>query len=147
MEKHSYHRTIAVSASPEETLKKISQVNLWWKKSFNGKAEKVNDEFVIPFGKAGESFVNFKITEHVPGKKVVWSVTDCYLPWFTDKKEWNNTRVVFELSTDNQSTKLDFTHEGLVPGIECYEACEKGWDGHVTMSLLNFINSGTGNPD
>ena len=148
MEKKNYHRTITVNASPEEAMKKISQINHWWKHNFTGSAEKLNDKFKVPFGELnGErSFVDFVVSEFMPNKKVVWKVTDCNLPWFKDKKEWNNTEVVFEISAVNGKTKIDFTHIGLVPGIECYEACEKGWNGHVTNSLVSFINDGKGNP-
>jgi len=30
----------------------------------------------------------------------------------------------------------------LVPEVECYDVCEKGWDGHETESLVKFINEG-----
>jgi len=142
MEIKNYHRTIVVNASAEEAMKKISQINFWWKKDFSGNTGKMNDKFTVPFGE--NSFVDFVISEMMPNKKVVWKVTDCYLPWFNDKKEWNNTEVVFELSEENGQgkTKIDFTHIGLVPGIECYDACEKGWDGHITESLVKFINEG-----
>ncbi|HEX4851903.1 MAG TPA: SRPBCC domain-containing protein [Puia sp.] len=146
MENKNYHRTITVNASPEEAMKKISQINLWWKKDFSGSAEKLHDDFVVPFGIEGESFVNFRVSELKPGKKVVWKVTDCFLPWFNDKKEWNDTEVVFEISSENNKTKIDFTHIGLVPGIECYDACEKGWDGHVKTSLVKLMNEGVGEP-
>jgi len=142
IESKNYHRTIVVNASPEEAMKKISQINLWWRKDFSGSAAKLSDEFTVPFGELnGEiSFVDFVISEFVPNKKIVWKVDDCNLPWFKNKKEWNNTEVVFELSEENDKTKIDFTHIGLVPEVECYEACEKGWDGHITKDLVKFIN-------
>ena len=148
MEKKNYHRTITINASPGEAMKKISQVNNWWKHDFTGRAEKLNDKFTVPFGQLnGEnSFVDFVVSEFKPNQKMVWKVTDCNMPWFKDKKEWNNTEVVFEISSGTNKTKIDFTHIGLVPGVECYDACEKGWDGHVTNSLLSFINDGKGNP-
>jgi hypothetical protein len=148
MESKNYHRTITVNASSAEAMKKISQVDKWWKHDFSGNAGKLNDTFQVPFGDLnGErSFVDFVVSEFEPNRKMVWKVTDCNLPWFKDKKEWNNTEVVFEISSDTNKTKIDFTHIGLVPGIECYDACEKGWDGHVTNSLLSFINEGKGNP-
>jgi hypothetical protein len=140
-EKKDFNRTIIVDASAEEAMKKISQVNLWWKKDFSGSAEKLNDTFTIPFTQP--SFVDFVVSEFVPDKKAVWKVTDCYLPWFQDKKEWNNTEVIFELSEENGKAKIDFTHVGLVQEIECYDVCEKGWDGHIN-NLAKFINEGKG---
>jgi Activator of Hsp90 ATPase homolog 1-like protein len=143
-EKRDYHRTITANASAEEAMKKISQINFWWKKDFSGSAEQLNDTFTVPFSEP--SFVDFVVSEFVPGKKVVWKVTDCYLPWFQDKKEWNNTEVVFELSEENDNTKIDFTHVGLVPEVECYDVCEKGWNGHIN-TLMKFINEGKGLPE
>lgn len=150
MENKNYHKTLMVNVSAKEAMKKISQVNLWWKKDFSGSAEKLNDTFTVPFG--DPSFVDFVVSELVPDKKVVWKVTDCYLPWFKDKKEWNNTEVVFELSEEKArpddpaglgKTQIDFTHIGLVPEVECYDVCQKGWDGHIN-TLFTFINEGKG---
>ena len=145
MENKNYNKTIMVNASAEEVMKKISQVNFWWIKDFSGSAEKLNTNFAVPFGEVnGENaFVDFVISDLVPNKKVVWKVTDCYLPWFQDKKEWNNTEVVFELSEKDGRTKIDFTHVGLVPEVECYNVCEKGWNGHIN-TLEKYINEGKG---
>jgi len=144
MKKKDFHRTIIVNTSAAEALKKISQVNLWWAKNFSGKAEKLNDRFTVTFG---QTFVDFQITALVPDKKVVWKVTNCNLHWIKAKKEWNNTEVVFEIASENGKTKIDFTHVGLVPGVECYNDCETGWNGHVTGSLVNYINEGKGQPE
>lgn len=144
MEKKNFHRTIKVNASAAEAIKKIGRVNGWWAKNFTGKAEKLNDKFSVHFGK---TFVDFKISELVPGKKVVWNVTDCNLHWINNKKEWKGTEVIFEISEKKNGAKIDFTHIGLVPGVECYEDCEVGWDGHITNSLVKFINEGIGMPE
>jgi hypothetical protein len=148
MENKNYRRTIMINASAKDAMKKISQINLWWRKDFSDTTAKLNDKFTVPFGKLnGEiSFVDFVISEFVPDKKMVWKVTDCYLPWFKDKKEWNNTQVVFEISSENNKTKIDFTHVGLIPEVECYDVCEKGWNGHIG-TLVKFINDGKGLPE
>ncbi len=39
-----------VHEAAEEAMKKISQINLWWRKDFSGRAEKLNDTFTVPFG-------------------------------------------------------------------------------------------------
>jgi len=144
MKKKDFHLTVAVKATAAEAMKKINQVNGWWAKKFKGKAEKLNDKFTVSFG---DTFVDFEISEWVPNKKVIWKVTDCNLHWITNKKEWNNTEVVFELSGKGKATQIDFTHIGLVPGVECYNDCEVGWTGHVTDSLVKFINEGKGMPE
>lgn len=144
MAKKDFHTSIKVNTSPAEVMKKISKVDGWWAKNFTGSAEKLNDKFRVDFGK---TFVDFQISELVPNKKVVWKVTDCNLHWIKTKKEWNGTEVVFEVSNGGESTTIDFTHIGLVPGVECYNECEAGWTDHVTNSLANFINKGKGKPE
>lgn len=50
MKDKNYHRTIMVSVRVDKAMKKISEVNHWWKKDFSGSAEKLNDKFTVPFG-------------------------------------------------------------------------------------------------
>jgi len=142
--KKSFHTSIKVDASPEDALKNINQVNKWWAKKVKGKSEKLNDKFTVDFG---TTWVDFQIIELVPGKKVVWKVTDCNLEWLKNKKEWNGTEVVFEISEKKNATQIDFTHLGLIPSFECYEDCKLGWTGHVTDSLVKLINEGKGQPE
>jgi len=143
MANKNFHKTIKVNASAEEAMKKISRVNKWWAKKVKGKTEKLNDKFNVDFG---ETFVDFQISEVIPNKKVVWKVTDCNLHWINNKKEWNGTEVVFEISERKNSTQIDFSHVGLVPDAECYEDCKVGWTEHITGSLVKFINEGEGMP-
>ncbi len=143
MANENFQKTIIVNASAEEAMKKISEVKQWWAKKVKGKTANMNDRFRVDFGK---TFVDFQITVLIPGKKVVWKVTGCNLHWINNKKEWNNTEVVFELSEKNKQTKIAFTHIGLVPGAECYDDCKSGWSEHIGESLAKFINEGKGMP-
>lgn len=57
-----------------------------------------------------------KLIEVIPGKKVVWFVTDSKLNWIKkDKHEWTNTNIGFEITAKRDKTVLHLTHEGLVP--------------------------------
>jgi hypothetical protein len=38
------------------------------------------------------------------------------------------------------------THIGIVPSVECYDSCEKGWDLYIKESLFKYINEGRGIP-
>ena len=143
MPNNSFHTLIKVNAPAEEVLKKINQVNRWWAKNVKGKSEKLNDKFHVDFG---TTWVDFQITELVTNKKVTWKVVDCNLEWINNKKEWNGTDVVFEISSKNNTTEVDFTHLGLIPSFECYDDCKVGWTKHVTESLVQFINEGEGMP-
>ena len=74
--------SITVKASAKDAMKKISEVNKWWAKDFKGKAAKLNDEFSVYFG---DTFVDFRISEFIPDKKITWFVTDCNLGWIKAK--------------------------------------------------------------
>ena len=136
--------SITVKATPAQALTCISQVGHWWAKDFKGKAAKLNDEFTVRFG---DTFVNFKISEYKPGKKIVWLVTDCYLEWIKDKTEWNGTECIWTLTEKDGKTIIDFVHKGLTPESECYESCKPGWTHHIKDSLLKLINDGKGLPE
>ncbi len=141
--KNDFNCSITANISASQAIKKISKIPEWWGVSFSGSSEKLNDKFIIKMG--GDSFFNFTITELIPDKKIVWLVTDCNMPWFSDKKEWANTKLIYDLSENNGETTLNFTHEGLIPQVDCYQACEKGWTHWITTSLLSYFNTGKGN--
>ena len=64
-----------------------------------------------------------------------------------DKTEWQGTKIVFDIVKKGTQTELRFTHEGLVPEYECYEACSEGWSTYVGHSLRNLIMTRTGRPN
>jgi uncharacterized protein YndB with AHSA1/START domain len=140
----NYHAAIAAKTTASKAFEKVNHVKEWWAKNFTGNSQKLNDVFTVRFG---ETFVTFKLIEVVPDEKVVWLVTDSYLHWINNKKEWMNTKIVFEISDKNGSTKIDMTHVGLVPESECYNDCKKGWDGHIKQSLYKFVTVGKGMPE
>jgi len=139
----SYCSSIAANITAEEAYEKISLVNEWWALNFEGSARKTGDIFTVRFG---DTAVTFKIAEAIAGKKITWYVMDSYLPWLNNKTEWTNTKIVFEIVQLHNSVKITMTHIGLLPGIECYDNCKKGWDHFIKESLLKFITEGTGLP-
>lgn len=140
----NFQLSITATVSAQESFKKINQVDKWWAKKVKGKSGQLNDKFTVDFG---STWVDFQISELVPNKKITWHVIDCNLQWIDDKKEWNGNDVAFEITEKNGTTQIDFTHIGLVPTAECYEDCKVGWTGHVTESLVQFLNTGTGMPE
>ena len=132
MENQNYHTSIRVNTPALEAFEKISLVDQWWGKDFEGKAKNPGDTFLIRFG---ETYVNFEIVESVPGQKLLWLVTDCNLHWLKDRKEWKGTKMSFQISPEKDLTRIHVTHIGLIPGIECYDNCKKGWDFYIQESL------------
>ena len=139
-----YQVSITAPITPAEALDKISRVNEWWAKNFEGSAKKLHDIFVVRFG---ETFVQFKITDMIADKKIVWAVQDCYLHWLSNKTEWNHTSVIWEIDGKKNITEIGMTHIVLKPGVECFNDCEKGWYQHVKGSLYRLLTEGRGNPE
>ena len=70
-----------------------------------------------------------------------------YFNFTKDKSEWTGTKIIFEISEKNGKTQLHFTHEGLTPDHECYNACYDGWTNYIKKSLYNLITKGKGQPN
>ena len=143
MNNPDYKYVFTTNVPPEEAIDAISRVNEWWTTDFDGSSRRLDDIFTVHFGDVS---VNFKIIEFVPDKKVVWLVTDCDLTWLKDRKEWKNTMLKWEVYSGHDATKVRMTHVGLVPGMECYDDCSKGWNFHVGESLFKLITQGVGEP-
>ena len=142
MENNDFNTSISAKISAVEAIKKISNVPAWWGISFTGSAEKQDDKFIVTMG--GDSFFNFTVSALIPGKRVVWLVNDCHMPWYSDKKEWANNRLIFDLDENNGETVLTFKHEGLTPNVECYKDCEPGWTHWIKTSLFSYLTTGKG---
>jgi Activator of Hsp90 ATPase homolog 1-like protein len=142
MEKKNFQANVFAKISADEAIKRISNIPGWWGVTFSGSTEKQNDKFEVKM--TGDSFFNFTVAELIPGKKVVWLVTDCNMPWYSNKKEWTNTKLIFDISENNGVTTLNFTHEGLTPDVECYLDCENGWTHWIRTSLLSYFTTGQG---
>jgi hypothetical protein len=140
----NYHAEINVNVSAREAFEKINRVSDWWTAGLEGDTLKINDIFTVRFG---DTFVTFKIIDFIPYNTVVWLVTDCNIQMVKDKKEWNGTKIVWEVSSKNGETKIDMTHVGLVPEVECYDMCNAGWNYFIKDSLFSLITEERGSPD
>jgi hypothetical protein len=113
----------------------------WWGgKDLKGSSTKLNDEFVIHH--PGAHYSKQQLIEVIPGQKIVWIVVDSELNWLKDTTEWTGTKMIFELTPEDDKTLLHFTHEGLIPEKECYNRCSQGWDMVIKERLFNFIAAG-----
>jgi hypothetical protein len=79
------------------------------------------------------------LVELLPGKKVVWVVTDANLSFVDKTDEWNGTKICFEISQEQDKTKIVFTHIGLVPEFECYDSCASAWTQYIHERLAEVL--------
>jgi uncharacterized protein YndB with AHSA1/START domain len=117
MNNKNFTAASSVDRSPEQVFDAINNVRGWWSEEIDGRTDKVGAEFKFHHKDVHRS--TQKITEFVPGNKVVWHVSDSHLNFVKDKTEWTGTDIVFEITRKNDKTELRFTHVGLVPAFEC----------------------------
>ena len=135
---------IWVDQTPNEAFNAIKSVTKWWTENLEGSSQKLNDEFSVRFDDM--HFSNQKLIEVIPDKKIVWLVTDSKLSWLSNKTEWTNTKICFDISSNDNKTQIHFTHIGLVPEVECYNDCRKGWNQYFE-SLFKLLTESKGQPD
>ena len=145
MNNRSYTTAFTVNQTPEAAFAAINNVRGWWSEEIEGRTDKLGEEFKYHFQDIHRC--KLKIAELVPGKKVVWRVLDNYFNFTKDKTEWTGTDVIFDISKKGDKTEVRFTHQGLVPEYECYDACREGWSTYINSSLLDFIVTGKGQPN
>ena len=134
--------TFFVNQTATEVFNAVNNVRGWWQGEVEGSTDKLDDEFT--YRMKDFHFSKQRLIEVVPGKKVVWLVTDSKLNFIKDKSEWTGTKIIFEIVEINNKTQLRFTHMGLVPGIECYGSCSNGWSKLIQESLLSLVTTGKG---
>ena len=141
----SFTTAFTVDQTPDAAFAAITNVRGWW-----------SEEIIGPTDKAGEAFdyryrdlhrCKIKVTELIPGKKVAWRVLENYFSFTEDKTEWTGTDILFDIAEKDGKTEIRFTHQGLVPDYECYDACSDGWSTYINGSLHDLITTGKGRPN
>ncbi len=137
--------TILVDQSPKAVFDAVNNVRGWWSGEIDGNTDQLGSTWTYRYQDLHRS--TQKITEMVPGKRVVWHVTDSRLSFVKDQKEWNGTDIVFDISKKGEKTQLRFTHVGLAPQVECYTDCRDAWGFYIRDSLRKLITTGKGSPN
>jgi len=145
MSNQNYTTTLLVDQTPEEVFNAVRNVRGWWSGYYSevikGDTEKLNDEFSFRAGD-GVHYSKQKLVEVIPNKKVVWLITESDLSFLEKRDEWTGTKVIFDISTKDNKTQLVFTHDGLIPAIECYNSCAPAWSQYLQNKLLPLIAKG-----
>jgi plastocyanin len=144
MTNKDFTTTILVDQSPTEAFDAINNVKGWWTENLEGSTHNLNDEFSVQFGDVHYS--KQKLTEVIPGQKVVWLITDSKLTFVKDQTEWTGTKIVFDITKKDTKTQVTFTQHGLTPAFECYGGCSGAWTDYIQDSLYSLISTGKGKP-
>jgi hypothetical protein len=145
MKTKNFTTTILVDQTPQEAFDAINDVRGWWSGEIEGHTDVLGAEFTYSYKKVHRT--TQKITDLVPGKKIVWHVTDSQIHFVRDTGEWDGTDIVFEIARKGHKTEIRFTHIGLVPTVECYDGCSGAWGYYVNESLRSFVATGKGRPN
>jgi len=136
--------TLISDESPRTVFNAIRNVHQWWSgyysEKLEGDTENLNDEFTFIAG-GGEHFSRQRLIEVIPDKRIVWLITESKLNFLEKKNEWTGTRVIFEISRADEKTRFKFTHEGLNPGVECYDSCAPAWTQYLQNRLRPMIHA------
>lgn len=136
--------TFTVDQTPAEAFAAVNNVCGWWSGEIEGDTDKLNGVFTYRYKDVHYS--KQKVTELVPDRKVVWLVLDADLNFTKDRREWNGTRITFDIAKKGDKTEVRFTHN-LGPEHECFEACSDAWTFYVKESLRKLIATGQGKPN
>ena len=138
----SFTTTFLVDKSPQEVFDAVTNVPAWWTGEVVGRSAKVGDEFTFRYEDLHRS--RQRVVESIPGEQVAWLVTEAHLAFAADPAEWVGTRIFFDISREGARTRLRFTHVGLSPACDCYDACNDGWTFYIQRSLRSLILTGKG---
>ena len=132
MKTKDYTFEIISQQSPDYIFKHLLDIGFQWKGQFNehiaGATAEIEDEFEFKAGD-GMHYSWQRLIEKIPNKKLIWQVTKSNLSFLKEPQEWTGSKLCFEIeSAANSKTLIRFSHIGLQPQIECYDACSSAWN-------------------
>ena len=98
MNNKPFSTSFKVDRAPNQVFAAINDVRAWWSGEIDGRTDARGAEFTYRYKNVHRT--TQKITEFVPGKRIVWHVTDSYIGFVQDKSEWDGTEIVFVSTRD-----------------------------------------------
>lgn len=124
---------------PAEIFKILCDVRQWWVglygEEIDGESTQMNEVYTFVAG-GDVHYSKQQVIALVPNKKIVWKVIESKLSFLKQADEWTGTAFGFEIEEQSDATKITFTHEGLVPQIECFNDCSSAWTAYLQKLAL-----------
>lgn len=140
MPSRDFSTTFTVAHDPDTVYRAITEVRAWWSGEIDGATAELGDTFTYRHTDQHESRQRITVAE--PGRRIVWMVDDATLSFVANPREWVGTSMVFEIgATAHGGSTVTFTHTGLTPDLECFDACSGAWSYYVGESLKNFLTT------
>ncbi len=141
-----YNKTVEIDAPAEAVYGAITgNITRWWTTG-SGDASEPGTVFTTRFG---ATYNHIRVSHLTPGRRVEWDIVEHYHAHETLSRndEWTGTRILWSLTpVGGDKTRLDFTHEGLIESMACWDICEAGWDFFLVDSLKPYLENGKGQP-
>lgn len=121
---NSYTKTLTVAATPDQVYAALTnpdQVTAWWSATSTTGSGQTDGELHITFGTEPQPTIMRVLAAHRPNL-VIWEVTTSPLV-----PDWQGTQPTFTMVGAGKGCRVNFTHYGLVPVLECFEMCNVDW--------------------
>ena len=142
-----FQHSLVLDASPETIFAALTTpagLRGWWTQDCDI-ATAVGGTSHFRFG---PNHKDMRIERLEPGREVRWRCTRAHIAvsGLARRDEWVGTTLTFHIAPeDDGRTRLDFVHAGLVPALECYDLCSRGWR-HFLASFERYVHTGCGSP-
>src|SRR4051812_5024614 len=89
MRESSYTTSFTVDNRPDRVFAAVNDVRGWWMTTVDGDNRAVGDEF--SYHVPGIHSCTMRVTDLVPGRRIVWQVVDNHMSFIDDQSEWIGT--------------------------------------------------------
>lgn len=137
-----YTHSFTTDLDPAIAMALTSDPKAWWNDLIVGDARAVGDTF--EFDVPGLHHASFVVSQADPGQFLVWDVVPTHAQY--ELAEWTDTRLEFCFVDEGGGTRVEFTHRGLTPALECHHVCSTAWTHHLTAGLQALLNGGRPEP-
>lgn len=137
----SYQREITVKNTPGAAFLALTmEFDKWWMVG-SKPVNRVGDELTFRFD---TTYWTMRVIGLIPDKSVEFECIEAHhfhegLPE-SILKEWEGTKLKWQIEEVGDKAKILFVHEGLIPSLNCYNICETGWDHYFVNSLKEYLD-------